>query len=232
MPIASGIPTRRMRTTRATTATFFMSCLTLADEWSNLAAGSSWLGGVMAVPSSAPKGDSQRVNSPDLADVLRLTAVFTLLGAAVIHASVTVEHFEEWVAAGVFFVVITVAEAGLGVLLVWTPRRALYLVVLALSAATVLVWAVSRTTGLPLGPEAGTPEGVGRPDTISTLFELVTVVVTLPLVVGLSRLPTLHPRSNQRWVAIALVAALVLTLTTLAVASPSEEGGGHAVVTF
>lgn len=185
----------------------------------------------MAVPRSAPKGDSQRVHSADLADVLRLTAVFTLMGASVIHVSVTSEHFEEWVAAGVFFVVIAVAEAGVGVLLVWTPRRVLYLVVLAVSAATVLVWAVSRTTGLPFGPEAGTPEGVGRPDTISTLFELVTVLVTLPLV-GLSRLPTFHLRGNLRWVAIALVAALVLTLTTLAVASPSEEGGDHALVPF
>jgi hypothetical protein len=175
----------------------------------------------MAVPSPAPKRDSQRVNSADLADVLRLTAVFTLLGAAVIHASVTAEHFEEWAAAGVFFVVITVAEAGLGVLLLWTPRRVLYLVALAVSAATVLVWAVSRTAGLPFGPEAGTPEGVGRPDTISTFFELVTVVVTLPLV-GLSRLPTFHARGNLRWVAIALVAALVLMLSTLAVAYPSE----------
>jgi hypothetical protein len=182
----------------------------------------------MAVPSSAPKRDSQRVNSADLVDVLRLTAVFTLLGAAVIHASVTSEHFQEWGAAGVFFVVITVAEAGLGVLLVWTPRRDLYLVALAVSAATVLVWAVSRTTGLPFGPEAGTPEGVGRPDTISTLFELATVVVTVPLV-GLSRLPTFHPRGNLRWVAIALVAALVLTLATVAVASPDEEGSDHAV---
>ena len=39
MPIASGIPTRRMRTTRAMTATFFISSLTLADERSNFAAG-------------------------------------------------------------------------------------------------------------------------------------------------------------------------------------------------
>lgn len=173
----------------------------------------------MAVPSSARKGRSQRVNPTDPADVLRLTAVFTLLGASVIHASVTPEHLEEWVAAGVFFIVIAVAEAGLGVLLLISPRRVVYLLALAVSTATVLVWAVSRTTGLPFGPEAGAPEGVGRPDTISTIFELVTVVVTMPLL-NWRRFPTSRPRRNLLWVAIALVAALVLALTTLAVASP------------
>jgi hypothetical protein len=132
------------------------------------------------------------------------------------------------VAAGVFFIVIAVVQACLGVLLLIRPGRVVYLLALAVSAATVLVWAVSRTTGLPFGPEAGAPEGVGRPDTISTVFEFVTVVVTVPLV-NWRRLPTSRPRNNLLWVAIALVAALVLTLTTLAVASPSEGTGDHAL---
>jgi hypothetical protein len=37
--------------------------------------------------------------------------------------------------------------------------------------AVIGLYIVTRTAGIPLGPEAGEAEGVGVPDTISKLFE-------------------------------------------------------------
>ena len=38
----------------------------------------------------------------------------------------------------------------------------------------VAVWALSRTSGLPFGPEPGVPEEIGVPDLVSVALELVT----------------------------------------------------------
>jgi hypothetical protein len=183
--------------------------------------------GGMTIRGTARPAGSRRGKPVNVADVLRHTAVLMLLGAAVIHAKVTPEHFEEWVAAGVFFVVITVVQAGLALGLLLSRRRVLYFPALVVSAAAVLVWVVSRTTGLPFGPDAGTPEEVGRPDTVATIFEVATVAVTLPLL-------TLGPpiatgrASRWRWAVVAVIAVVVIAMTGFAIASPEEPRGGHA----
>ena len=54
---------------------------------------------------------------------VRLLLVGALVGAAIIHAAVMPEHFAEWLAAGVFFVALTVAELAVaGLLLTASPR--------------------------------------------------------------------------------------------------------------
>jgi hypothetical protein len=178
----------------------------------------------MTLGGTTPPAPSPR--SPEDAEgVLRLTAVLTLLGAAAIHAKVIPEHFDEWVAAGVFFVALTVVQAALGIALLLSRRRILYSSALVVSSATVLIWAVSRTTGLPFGPEAGTAEVVGRPDTVSTILELVTVAATLPL---LKQRPFLARWPSRRgWALVAVVAVIVASSTGFAVASRDEGCGGH-----
>lgn len=181
----------------------------------------------MTIQGTARPAESGGGKPVDVADVLRHTAVLTLLGAAVIHAKVTPEHFEEWAAAGVFFVVITVVQAGLALGLLLSRLRVLYISALVVSAAAVLVWVVSRTTGLPFGPDAGTPEEVGRPDTVATIFELATVAVTLPLLTLAP--PCRHGRASRWcWAVVAVVAVVVIAMTGFAIASPAEPRGGHA----
>jgi hypothetical protein len=46
---------------------------------------------------------------------------------------------------------------------------------LTVNAATVVLWAVTRTEGLPIGPEHWTAEPVGTPDVIAGVLELVIV---------------------------------------------------------
>jgi hypothetical protein len=181
----------------------------------------------MTIRGTARPAGSGRGKPVEVADMLRHTAVLTLLGAAVIHAKVTPEHFEEWVAAGVFFVVITVVQAGLALGLLLSRRPLVYFSALTVSALAVLVWVVSRTAGLPFGPDAGTPEVVGRPDTVATTFEVATVAVTLPLLMLAP--PVATGRSSRwRWAVVAMVATVVIAMTGFAIASPEEPRGEHA----
>ncbi len=142
---------------------------------------------------------------------LRLLLACGLVGAAVIHAAVVPEHWEEWPLAGAFFVVLAVAEAGCAVAVARSQSRAALVAALVVSAGPLMLWAVSRTTGLPVGPEAGTPEGVGMADAGASLLELVTLVLAAQLlaVPGLRRPLTRHLRAGA--------VAGVLALTTIGV---------------
>ena len=63
----------------------------------------------------------------------------------------------------------------------------------------MVVWVISRTSGMPLGPEPWTPERVGAADLIATADEL-----------GLAVLVALHLRGSLRGVRVAAVAGAVL----------------------
>ena len=95
---------------------------------------------------------------------LRLLLVAGLVGSAVIHAAVIPEHLEEWPAAGSFFVVLAIAELALGLVVLVRLDRLVLGAVVAVSVVPLGLWLVSRTVGLPLGPETWTPEAVGLAD--------------------------------------------------------------------
>src|SRR3954453_17670251 len=109
--------------------------------------------------------------------VARAAAVVTLLGAAVIHASVVDEHASVWIAEAVFFAVLGTAEGSLAAAIAARPSQRVYGAPLGLSGATVALWAVSRTVGVPVGPQAWRPEAVGQADVIATLLEVTTAAV-------------------------------------------------------
>jgi hypothetical protein len=97
-------------------------------------------------------------------------------GAAAIHASVCSDHFREFFAFGVFFVIAAVLQAMWAVRVCIRPSRALLVVGAAGNAAVILVWALSRTAGLPIGPEVWRPEAISMLDLIATLLEVALVV--------------------------------------------------------
>lgn len=144
-------------------------------------------------------------------DDLRLVLACGLAGAAVIHAAVVPEHWEEWPLAGAFFAVLTLAELGGAGTVARRPSRTALGAAVVLSAGPLLLWTVSRTTGLPFGPEAGTPEGVGMADAGASLLELMTLVLAVRLLTSRGR-----PRPLARHLRAASVTA-VLALTTIGV---------------
>jgi hypothetical protein len=98
-----------------------------------------------------------------------------LLGAAGVHVAVTPEHFAETWVYGVFFVTLATLQVATAVLVLVRPSRHLAAALALANVAVVVLWAVSRTSGLPLGPQAGEVEAVGALDVLATGFELVVV---------------------------------------------------------
>jgi hypothetical protein len=112
-------------------------------------------------------------------------AVAALLGAEALHAAAYISHRRQWVWAGVFFAVLCLAEWLMAWALLSRREDALILrLAVALSLLTAAVWAVSRTVGLPFGPERGLPEPVGWADGIATALELVTAAAACHLLRG------------------------------------------------
>ncbi len=123
------------------------------------------------------------------------------LASAAIHVDVIPEHREEWWLFGAFFTALAVIQVLSAALVLWWPRRSILVGVAALNVGVVLLWLLSRTAGLPIGPPvadftaglgdpskggygehaAGLPEAVGRLDLTSTILELIVVVAVCAL---------------------------------------------------
>ena len=102
--------------------------------------------------------------------------------AAAIHSAVSAEHFDEAFVYGAFFLVASTGQAGWAALIVYRPKRSLLVVGAVANAATIMLWALTRTVGLPVGPQPWRAEAVGTFDLISTLLELAIVLGALTLV--------------------------------------------------
>jgi hypothetical protein len=131
---------------------------------------------------------------------LRAMAALSLL-AAMIHLWVMPEHFEEWWGYGTFFLVSAFAQ-GLYApgLLLW-PNRVILLAGVAGNLAIVILWLVTRTSGIPLfGPHAGEVEEVGTLDLVCTLAEV-------GIIAGLGLL-TMRDLPTERRIQIVVVLAV------------------------
>src|SRR5205085_815651 len=95
-------------------------------------------------------------------------------GAALIHFAVAPEHFHEWWGFGVFFVLCGEAQLGWALLFRRRPGPLLAVVGLTGSLLLVALWLLSRTVGLPLGPDPGVPEAAGTADLVAVSLELMT----------------------------------------------------------
>jgi hypothetical protein len=104
--------------------------------------------------------------------VLYAAAALSLL-AALIHLRVMPEHFEEWWGYGTFFLVCAVAQGLYAPILLRWSGRPILLLGAAGNLAVVILWLVTRTTGIPLfGPHAGDVEEIGALDLTCTLAEV------------------------------------------------------------
>ncbi len=173
----------------------------------------------------------------------RIATITFLLAAATIHASQIQVHLLEWDVAGWFFIGAVVFQVTLAAALArsanWKahdtkrlirsfselPQRNIPVAVAATSLGLIAVWTISRTIGVPFGPEAGVPEAVTRPGALATVFELLTLVALAPL--G-SRRATRRTAWAPRHKHTVVVAALILSsfATTAAAVQPVACGEG------
>jgi hypothetical protein len=105
-----------------------------------------------------------------------LVAAALSVAVAAVHGAVCPEHFHEGMLYGVFFAAATAAQllwAGLAIL---RPSRWVLVFGLAGNLAILTLWLVTRTAGIPLGPEAGEVEPIGPVDVTANLFEVGIVI--------------------------------------------------------
>ena len=163
--------------------------------------------------------DQSRLHSPGPAardsSTWRGLAVGSSVAAAGAHAAVFPHHLEEAWFVGLFFLVVTLAQAAWAVLVFLDATSGrLLLAGIVGSLGLVALWTVSRTVGLPLGLGR---EPVGGWDIACAVWELVIVATCA---VGLRRpekgralaLGDLGPVA-WAWAALSGLALLVLTLT-------------------
>jgi hypothetical protein len=111
------------------------------------------------------------------------TASVLSAASGIIHAYFMPEHFEAWVGYGVFFLVVSVCQVLLALALLAfrpVPRILLWAGILGI-AAILAMWLVTRTIGIPLGPEAGEIEEIGVLDLSSKIAELGVIVCLIAL---------------------------------------------------
>lgn len=98
------------------------------------------------------------------------------LVAAGVHLDVISQHFRESVWYGSFFVGLAAAQLTFAACVLMRPSRALIKAGAVASLGVVLLWAATRTTGIPLGPVAGKVEAVSVLDMGATSAELISVL--------------------------------------------------------
>lgn len=147
-------------------------------------------------------------------------------GAAIVHFGVAPDHFAEWWLYGLFFLLAGAFQLGWA-FLVWTrPGPGLLASGLGVNATVVMLWAVTRTVGLPFGPEAWHPEAIGVADVVCTALEvLVAVACTWLLLARDAPAPGGVPRRLAAGVVGGLAAA-TLVVSGVALAAPSEHASG------
>jgi hypothetical protein len=152
---------------------------------------------------------------------LRYVAAAASLGSAGIHFAVLPEHWLEWVGAGLFFGVIAWLQVGWAIALVQTRHRLVPLLGALGQLGVVGVWVVSRTVGLPMGPQAGEAEAVSFIDVLSTILELLAAVCAALLLTSVAR------QALRRGVLVGGTSVLALGVAVATTASLVPSVGGH-----
>ena len=163
------------------------------------------------------------------ASVIRYWAGFASLGAGLIHLAVVQEHLSEGWSYGVFFLVLGVLQIAWAAFALLgdelpMPRR-----FAALNAAVILLWLVSRTVGLPIGPEPWKAEAVGTADLLCSGIEAVLIA----LLVVLTRRPAAEEspsltKVQRRLVVVGALAVAAVTVMALTDTDPSRISHHHS----
>jgi hypothetical protein len=123
-------------------------------------------------------------------------------------------------------------QLGWGVLVLMRPSRPLLALGAMVQLDVIALWAVTRTVGLPFGPDKGQPEAVAFVDVFCSVLELITVLAAV--VVLAPKLANATWRRPFHIGTTAAAVALVVVGTTAAL-TPGLEGahahGGSATHT-
>jgi hypothetical protein len=159
-----------------------------------------------------PKAPSRPHSAPAYLDAgLHLAALSIVAGC--VHAVVAAPHFAEYWLFGGLFVGLATFQLGWGAWVYQRPSALVFRVGLVLNLGVVAVWLASRTAGLPVGPEAGTPEALGPLDPAATAVEAMIALLCVAFLRSGGRAPSASELGLP--VRIARATALLLMSGTL-----------------
>lgn len=143
--------------------------------------------------------------------------VFIACGLAwatgLIHFVAAVQHVDEYLLYAFFFVVLATTQCVWGIAVYRSPSRKLLAAGAVMSLLVVVMWIVSRTSGLPISPEPWSPEPVGALDAIATANEIALALIVF---VQLRPQPaTAFPRGCVRLLTAAALCLILLSSLAL-----------------
>ncbi len=112
---------------------------------------------------------------------VRILLASSSIAAGLIHAAVVPEHLKEAWVFGVFFIVAATFQISWTIPVVFGPSSGVYAAGALANGAMIGIWFVSRTIGLPIGPEPWMAESAGLLDVTATVLELLLVAASLVL---------------------------------------------------
>jgi hypothetical protein len=140
--------------------------------------------------------------------VLLLAGAVAFIGA-LIHVGAAVDHFGEFPLYTLVFCLLAAGQAIWAAMLVTRPSRAAILLGCAFQLGIVALWALSRTTGVPIAPRAWVPEEIGVADLVETVGEIASVIGVLCVVMS--------PRSKLAGAATRRMAPVLLAVVLASV---------------
>ena len=161
-----------------------------------------------------------------LSDLLRNATGVLSAGAGAIHFAVIQSHFEEYWAFGVFFAAAAWLQILWAMWVVARPGRGVALVGIAINGGITATWVISRTVGIPFGPEPGVAEAAEFADVAATSLQVLAVLGALAL---LSRGTTRRAVARGAVLSLTLLlGASVAVLTTAAIISFTPHAESEA----
>ncbi len=168
------------------------------------------------------RADSDAAGSRPAESTIALALALLSVGAAAIHFSVAGAHFSETWLHGTFFVMTGWAQAIWAGAALLRPSRLVWWAGIVINGGTIVAWIVSRTVGVPFGPNAGVAEPVAMLDVVATTFEGLIIAGCLVLLFGWF--------AKRSLTATAATIAALLLIQTVGVTTAlafARSGGEH-----
>lgn len=132
------------------------------------------------------------------------------LGAGVVHLAVAPDHWLEYRAFGVFFLLAGLVQLAWAWAVWLRPAGPLLRIGVGGNAALLALWAVSRTVGLPIGPHHWSPEVFGWADGITDALEVGSLAIASWMLRGPSQASASPVERRVGWMAILGSAPLTI----------------------
>ncbi|MEX1218011.1 MAG: hypothetical protein WEA11_05775 [Acidimicrobiales bacterium] len=182
--------------------------------------------------SQTAKAADARSGEVDRDQTVRWLVAALSLSVGAIHIGYAPHHLTEDWAHGWFFLVVAAYQCLFALLIVARPRRWVWASAVAVNLLVIITWLITRTVGLPVGPEALRSESLSAPDIVCAAIEAVIVLIAAAALL----FPHLLERESKertsfRLAALALGTVAVtlgaLMLTPSYTSAHEADGHGH-----